>query len=56
MLPIGTKVKLPKYHIDIAEITTVYEIDGYYGITGKTSPGGYLYQNKSFPSEEVLVC
>lgn len=56
MMQIGTIVKLPRFHIDRAEITSVYQDDGYYGITGITSPGGYLYENKSFPSEEVQAC
>ena len=54
MLKIGDKVKLPRFHIDNAVITSVYPIEGYYGVTGKTAGGFTEYRNSSFPSEEVF--
>ena len=56
MMQIGSNVKVPKYHIDSAVITSVYPVEGFYGVTGETSPsGGIIYRNMSFPSEDVML-
>ena len=54
MIKVGSTVKVPKFHIDTGIVTSVYPIEGYIGVTGKTCGGFTEYRNMAFPSEEVM--